>query len=149
MAMAQPPLKVEAALDGILNSHGLDRKDLDLKCPREIRDRIAAEVIDEWYMFGRELKVSQEKLTSTRRDSSLTPEEKAVDVLDAWAEEHGSRATCLTLARTLYGRKKTNVLEILCDEVKRHAATTSGAGAAVSPQPSEQQQQLAQQGNTK
>ena len=140
---------MEADLESVLNSHGLVRKYLDFKCPREIRDRIAAEVIDEWYMFGRELKVSQEKLTSTRRDSSLTPEEKAVDVLDAWAKEHGNTATCLNLAEALYRRKKMSVIDILCDEVKRDA-TTSGPGshvAAVSPQPPDNQQQ--QQGNTK
>ena len=100
-------------------------------------------------MVGRELDVSDKKLKSIRDDCALTlPEKKAAAVLDAWAEEHGRGATCLKLVEALYRRKKTRVIEILCDEVKLDA-TTSGPGshvAAVSPQlPGNQQQQ---QGNT-
>ena len=115
-----------------------------MKCPRKIRDKIVATVIDECYLLGRELDVSDQKLTSIRRDSSLTlPEEKAVAVLDAWAEEHGNKATCLKLAEALHRRKKTRVIEILCDEVTqmKRDTTMSGAGAATAPQPSVNQQQ--------
>ena len=127
----------------------LERKDLDIKCPRKIRVRIADEIIDEWYLVGRELDVSDKKLMSIRSDNSLTLEEKAVAVLDAWAEEHGSRATCLRLAEALHRRIKTGVIEILCGEVTqiKRDATTLGAGAATAPQPSDNQQQ--KQGETK
>ena len=130
-------------MEGVL-PRNLERKDLDIKCPRKIRDRIADNIIDEWYLVGRELDVSDQKLKLIHRDSSLTlPEEKAVAVLDAWAEEHGSRATCLRLAEALYGRQKTRVIEILCDEVTQMKcdATMSGAGAAVSPKPLDNQQE--------
>ena len=135
-------------MDGVqLN---LERKDLDIKCPRKIRVRIADEIIDEWYQVGCELDVSNKKLKSIRHDKSLnTPEEKAVAVLEAWAEEHGNGATCLKLAEALYRRIKTRVIEILCDEVTqiKPDAKTLGAGAATAPQPSDKQQQ--EQGETK
>ena len=130
-------------MDGVLPKT-LERKDLDIKCPRKIRNRIADKIIDEWDLVGRELDVSDKKLKSIREDCALTlPERKAVAVLDAWADEHGSGATCLKLAEALYCRTKTRVIEILCDEVTqmKRKTTMSGAGAAVPPQPSDKQQQ--------
>ena len=95
---------------------------------------------------GRELDVSDKKLKSIRDDCALTlPEKKAAAVLDAWAEEHGSGATCLKLAEALYRRKKIRVREILCDEVTqmKRDATMSEAGVhvAVYPKPSDKQQE--------
>ena len=136
-------------MDGVLPKT-LERKDLDIICPRKIRNRIADKIIDEWDLVGRELDVSDKKLKSIRDDRALTlPEKKAVAVLDAWAEEHGRGATCLKLAEALYRRIKTGVIEILCDEVTqmKRDTTMSGAGAAVPPQPSDIQQQ--EQGETK
>ena len=133
-------------MDGVLSR----KIDLNFECPREIRERIADEIIEEWYFVGRELDVSDKKLKSIRDNSSLTlPKEKAVAVLDAWADEHGSKATCLKLAEALYRRTKTRVIEILCDEVTqmKHETTMSGAGAAVCSQLSDKQQQ--EQGETK
>ena len=132
-------------MDGVLNKCSLERKDLDFKCTRKIILRIAGQIIDECYLIGRELDVTRQKLTSIRHDGSLTlPEEKAVAVLDAWADEYGKGATCLKLAEALWRRKKTSVIEILCEEVAKMLScdtTTLGAGAAVSPQPSDYQQQ--------
>ena len=99
--------------------YDVKREDLNFKCPRQILDRIACEIISECYLVGRSLNVSEEKLKSIRDNSSLTPEDQAVTVLDAWAAEYGSEATCLKLAEVLYRRKKANVVEILCEEVNR------------------------------
>ena len=113
-------------MDDVLRSRGVQREDLDFPCPRKIRDKIAGKIIDEWYMVGRELDVSKEKLTSIRTDNITLarPEEKAVATLDAWEEQRASKATCLELAKALFTRKKTNVLEFLCDEVNREKRTT-------------------------
>ena len=137
-----------ASLGRVLNNHHLKRKDLDFKCPRKIRDRIAREIIDEWYLLGRKIGVSLRKLKSIRLGVSFTPEEKAVAVLDAWADEYGRRATCLMLARALYSRKKISVIEILCEKVRRRKndKSTSGPRAALSHQPLDSQ--LQQQGDT-
>ena len=136
-------------MDEVLNKCGLERKDLDFKCTPIIISRIAGQIIDEWNFIGRELAVVKEKLESIRHDSSLTrPEEKAIAALDAWADEYGKGATCLKLAEALWRRKKTRVIEILCEEVAQMSrdtttsgTTSSGAGAAVSTQPSDYQQQ--------
>ena len=138
-------------MDGVLKECNLERKDLNFKCTRKIINRIAGQIIGdrEWYFIGRELEVTEEKLTSIRIDNSLyiLPEEKAIAALDAWADENGKGATCLKLAEALWRRKKTSVIEILCEEVTlvswnlNRDITTSGAGAAVSPHPSDYQQQ--------
>ena len=135
--------ELDENLDGVLNRFELKREELDFECPRKIRDRIAQEIIEEWYLVGRALDVSDKNLKSIRHDSSLTlPEEKAVALLDAWAEEHGSKATCLKLAEALYGRKKTSVIEILCREVKNESTSGSSVtSAAVIHQPPDNQHQ--------
>ena len=139
--------ELDENLDGVLNRFELKRDDFDFECPRKTRDRIAEEIIEEWYLVGRALDVSDKKLKSIRCDSSLTlPEEKAVALLEAWAEEHGSKATCLRLAEALYGRKKTSVVEILCRKVKLMIKNESTSGssvtsAAVSHQPPYNHQQ--------
>ena len=123
--------------------------DLNFECPREIRDRIAGEIIDEWDLVGRALGVSDAKVKSISGNTNyLTLERKAVAVLDAWAEEHGSGATCLKLEEALKLRKNKRVREILYKEIIRFKKieTTSGACAAVPPQPSDNQQQ--EQGET-
>ena len=131
-------------MDGVL-PRNLEREDLDIICQRKIRNRIADEIIGEWDLVGRELDVSDKKLKSIREDCALTlPERKAIALLDAWAEEHGNGATCLKLAEALYRRKKTRVIEVLCDEVtqmKHETTNTSGAGAAMCLKPSDKQQQ--------
>ena len=108
-------------MDSILKAFDLERKDLDFKTPRKIRDRIAGEIIGDWYLIGRVLNVSQRKLDSIRVNNIFlpSPEDKAVAVLDAWDEEHGLAATCLKLAEALYNRRMMRIVEILCEEVKR------------------------------
>ena len=118
-------------MDSILEGFDLESKDLDFKCPRQIRDRIACEIIDDWYLIGRVLDVSDKRLKSIHYDITLTsPEEKAVALLDTWAEERGRAATCLKLAEALYNRRKMRIVEILCVEVMqqvKHDKTTRAA----------------------
>lgn len=114
----------DASLDGILAKYELERKDLNFRCPRGIIDRIADEIVDDWHKIGRALNISDAKLKSIMYDATnhLRSEDKAVATLDTWAEEYGSRATCLSLARVLYRNKKRSVVEILCEEVQRFKA---------------------------
>ena len=118
-------------MDSILEGFKQERKDLDFICPRVIRDRIADEIVDEWYLIGHVLSVSDKRLKSIHSDITLTsPKDKAVAVLDAWGEEHGGAATCLKFAEALHRRNKIGSLKILCDEVKQlteHDRTTRAA----------------------
>ena len=128
------PTRNMADFERILNDYNLERKDLDFKCQRSIILSVSGGIIDEPYLLGGAVGVSEIKLTSIRRNVNISPEETPVAVLDAWVEENGCRATCLRLAETLCDRKKINTLEILCEKVKRDAAAakTSESGAVVS-----------------
>ena len=104
-------------MDGILESYGLKRYNLEYKCPGRILNGIAGEIVGDWNMIGRELDVSKKALTIC--GSLGSPEEKAIAMFDAWGEEKGRGATCLKLADVLYERKKIDTLEKLCKKVKR------------------------------
>ena len=126
-------------MDSVLKHFNLERQDLDFRCPRKIRDRIAGELVGDWYVV-RTLNVSDSRLNSIRVDNVTLPkpEDKAFAALDAWDEEKGREATCLKLVEALHENKKTATLEILCQEVNSKitskSATTSGpnTSAAVS-----------------
>lgn len=114
--MARDP---KLSLDDVLARHEVKREDLDFNCPRMIRYRIAGELTGEWNLLGIELDISGSKLKSIHHDNHLRgDEDKAVALLDVWAEEYGEDATCLKLAEALYSRKKRNIIEVLCREVK-------------------------------
>ena len=141
-----------SGLDGVLHNLGLDRTNLNLKCERNIRDRIADEIVGDWYRVGRELNVSDTRLNCILHDNvSLTsPADKAVALLDAWAEEYGSGATCLRLAEALFSRNKIRTIEVLWKEVKRRDSEPSRTSADVSQhQPPDKQQQQGLGGKAK
>ena len=98
---------------------GLNEEDLDIKCPREIINKIAGEILGDWNAVGNELDVSKRRLNVIRCDHTLSgPEQKAFALLDAWTEEKGrAGATCLKLAEALHRRTMTSTIEILCEMV--------------------------------
>ena len=125
-------------MDGVLKQFDLERKDLDFRCPRNIRDRIAGELVANsgWYLVGRALNVSDKSLDAILSDNvnRPTPELKAVAALDAWDEEHGEReATCLKLADALHAHNKRSTLEILCEEVRQSRKITGESATASRP----------------
>ena len=141
-------------LEYIIKNFDLEIKHLDTVCQPEALDKVAGEIIDEWYLVGRALKVSEKKLKSIEAGLYISAERKAVSVLDAWAEENGSRATYLLLAEALYRRKKVKTIEILCEEVNLHmklddinmTSVLTSTSTTVSHQPGDNQQQP--KGNT-
>ena len=98
---------------------GLKEKDLDIKCPREIINKLAGEILGDWNAVGNELDVSKRRLKAIHHDHTLSgPEQKAFALLDAWTEEKGrAGATCLKLAEALHRRTMTDTIEILCEMV--------------------------------
>ena len=133
--------KMSEQLKEILDGFGLKRQDLNCKCERQIRGRIADEIVDDWNHVGRTLDVS--KLTAIKYDNVTLPrpQDKAVEMLDAWSVEYGIKATCLKLAEALLRQKKREVVEILCEEIsnQKKKAPEAGSSGTVSPH---------QQGNT-
>ena len=103
----------------VMNKFGLERDDLNFRCPSSIFNSIVGEIIDDWPMVGQVLDVSTRKLKSIPQDHShASPKQKAAAMLDAWAEEKGKEATCLKLAEALHKCKKISTLEKFCEEVK-------------------------------
>ena len=139
-ARTHPPFATKMSVVSVLNDLGLERKDLDFLCTPAIINRIAGEVLDDYFMIGRELEVSNKTLTSIDLDDtkSTKPELKAVAVLDSWMQERGRRATCINLAEVLYRRNKRRAVEILCEEVtrmKRDDTITAGSLSLTSQTP--------------
>ena len=146
LASSPGPKRPGDEANSVLNYLGLERKDLDFQCTPAVINRIAGEVLDDYFMIGRELEVSNQTLTSIDLDDtkSTKPELKAVAVLDAWVQEHGRTATCIKLAEVLYRRKKRRAVEILREEVtqiKRDDTITAGSSTAISRRPLESQLQ--------
>ena len=103
----------------VINQFDLERDDLNFICPSNILNSIAGEIVDDWRMIGCELGVSSKVLKSIPLNRFLnSPEEQAVAMLDAWAEEKGREATCLKLANVLLKRNKISTLENFCELVK-------------------------------
>ena len=106
-----------AKLSDVLNC-GLKKEDLDIPFPREMKNKLADEIYDDWDTMGDELDVAKISLKKIRSDQSRPkPEKKASALLDAWTEEKGRQATCLKLAEALHRRKMTTTIELLCEMV--------------------------------
>ena len=103
-------------LKEILFRHGLEEKDLERECPRDIRRRIAAKIID-WKMVGYYLQFSPEKLAAIDRDNN-TEDQRKVDLLDSWSKREGRGASFLKLADALHRRGRTDLVELLCEDVR-------------------------------
>ena len=111
--------EIERKEQKVMNKFDLERDDLKFRCPSNILNSIAGEIVDDWNMIGRELDVSTKVLKSIPLNRFLnSPEEQAVAMLDAWAEEKGREATCLKLANVLLKRNKISTLENFCELVK-------------------------------
>ena len=121
-------------LDAILNDYDIVREDLNCKCKQSLLDRMAKEIVGEWYLLGRALSVELKKLKAIKKDNvnSSEPEEKSIAMLDEWADQCDEKATCLKLVEGLLSRNKRSWVEIVCEEVAReksHQKTKSATGS--------------------
>ena len=120
-------------MDDKLKSLGLEKEDLNFKCPRDVLTSIAGEFIGQWNLVGRALGVSDPALRSIPLNCTITsPEEEVTAMFDAWDQQKGREATCLKLAEVLYGRTMTATLELFCEKVKPEVAKRR---AVPQPQP--------------
>ena len=125
-ARAQPnmphPFHVKMAtlsspsLEELLSHYGFQKEVLDSVCPREVRDRIALK-FEDWKMVGRCLKFPPEKLKAVDRENE-TEDQRRVALLDDWAKREGKGATYLKLAEVLHQRGRSDLIEMLCDQLK-------------------------------
>ena len=105
------------SLEELLSHHGLQREDLESVCPQEVRDRIALK-LEDWKMVGRCLKFLPEKLKAIDRENE-TEDQRRVALLDNWGKREGKGATYLKLAEVLHQRGRSDLVEMLCDELRK------------------------------
>ena len=121
--MATPP-----SLKEVLSQQGLKKKDLESVCPRNVRNKVAVKLAD-WKMVGHCFNFSRSKLAAIDRESE-TEDQRRVALLDTWGEREGKGATYLKLAEVLHQRERGDLIEMLCDELRKsinppgHALTT-------------------------
>ena len=105
------------SLEDLLSHYELQRKDLEAVCPQEVRDRIALK-LEDWKMVGRFLKFPPEKLKAIDRENE-TEDQRRVALLDEWGKREGKGATYLKLAEVLHQRGRSDLVGILCNELKK------------------------------
>ena len=103
-------------LKNILFRHGLEEKDLERECPRNIRDTIASKIVD-WKMAGRYLGFPAEKLAAIGCEND-TEDQRKVALLDSWGNKEGKGASFLQLADALHRRERADLVELLCINVR-------------------------------
>lgn len=105
------------SLEDLLSHYGLQRKALESMCPRDVRDRIALK-LEDWKMVGRCLKFPPEKLAAIDRENE-TENQRRVALLDDWGKREGKGATYLKFAEVLHQRGRSDLVEMLCDELRK------------------------------
>jgi hypothetical protein len=110
-------------LEDILSHHGLEKKDLERRCPQGVRITIATKLVD-WKTTGYYCGVSAEKLAAIDREH-VTEEQRRIALLDCWEKREGRSASCLKLADVLHRRERRDLVELLCTEMKKLSLTLS------------------------
>ena len=104
-------------MNDILSHYDLTEEHLKKECPPEVRLRIAKE-LSEWNLVGRYLGISKQDLTAIGRQYD-TEAQKKVAMFDIWHESEGSSATYLKLANALRQHVRKDLVELLCQIVKK------------------------------
>ena len=116
MAVSVDDQQIRSTLDEVLSRYGLERKDLERKCPAGIRLEIA-EHLGDWKMAGRYLNIDPQKLLDIQVEN-LKEERKIVALLDAWDDREGKGATYLKLTEAFHHGNRTDLVEKLCEKIK-------------------------------
>ena len=111
------------SLKEILSQLDLKRKDLESECPRDVRNKVAVELVD-WKMVGNCLNFSRAKLEAIDRENQ-TEDQRKVALLDAWGEREGMEATYLKLAEVLHQRGRGDLVQMLCVKLNGCASIES------------------------
>ena len=85
-------------------------------CPRDVRNKVVIELVD-WKMVGNCFNFSRAKLEAIDRENQ-TEDQRKVALLDTWVEREGKGATYLKFAEVLYERGRTDLVQVLCNELK-------------------------------
>ena len=128
MAFSVEDQQIRSTLDEVLSRYGLERKDLERKCPARVRLEIA-EHLGDWKMVGRYLNIDPQKLDDIQVENH-TEERRRVALLDAWDEREGEGATYLKLTEAFHhgGNTRTGFVKKLCEKIKNTGVELSVQG---------------------
>ena len=115
-------------LEDILSRHGLEKKDLERRCPQGVRITIATKLVD-WKTTGHYFGVPTEKLAAIDREHA-TEDQRRIALLDCWDKREGRGASCLKLADVLHRRDRADLVELLCTEMKLSLALGKSESAS-------------------
>ena len=109
-----------------MSHHGLEKKDLERRCPQGVRITIATKLVD-WKTTGHYFEVPAEKLAAIEREHA-TEDQRRIALLDCWDKREGRSASCLKLANVLHRCERRDLVELLCTEMKLSLASSQGPG---------------------
>ena len=106
-----------SSLDDVLSYGGVERKDLQCVCLREVRIRLAVKLAD-WKVFGTFLGFPSERLAAIEAENR-TEDQRKIALLDAWGENDDDKATYFKLIEVLYELNRRDLVRMLCDLLKK------------------------------
>ena len=113
----------ESSLDDILSRCGLEKKDLEQKCSNDVILEISESLGEDWELTGRYLGFTRSQIKDIKAENN-TGALRRLTMLEDWEERDGEGATCLKLAEALHRRKRTDLVESVCQSIN---AAKSGA----------------------
>lgn len=105
-------IDVAPSLSEILSRNGLRGEQLQQECPEDVRMEIGTRII-RWYLVGRHLHISNEKLQAISRDHD-SEDERKLAMLEEWHQREGSSATYFKLASALHKHGRSDLVDLLC-----------------------------------
>ena len=114
------------SLEKVISRHDLTRKDLEIVCPRDVRQEVAVKLVD-WKMVGHFLNVPEERIAAIAHQND-TEDQRKVALLDTWSHREGEGATYLKLAHVLHQRERNDLVEFLCGRILQKRASLSAEG---------------------
>ena len=107
---------------------GVEKSDLERKCS-EFKGEIANILCNvDWKQLGHHLNLSREKLEAIDQENE-SDDQRKIALLDAWEEKEGQGASLSELANALYHQQRPDLVEMLCDIVKKSKPATNEVDA--------------------
>ena len=105
-------------IGNVLSHLGVEKSDLERKCSEFKGEIVKIFGSVDWKQLGHYLKLSKEKLEAIDQEKESDNQRK-IALLDAWEEEEGQGASLSELANVLYHQQRPDLVELLCDIVKK------------------------------
>ena len=111
------------AIQPIVSRHGLTMEMLQKECPSRILFEIASLLYD-WKVVGVYLGIEMTSLDFITYQN-ISEEGRRRDLLFYWKRKAGVHATYIKLAEALYRTRRLDLLEQLCEAIRRNEEESS------------------------